>query len=107
MGVKNSSEFFGDVDYFAIAAVGRYLLTIGLCRGYPSGDGILHIGDGFLLGFALRDAAGQAGNLGDPTAVFMVGVENDLPHGLILADRGDQGSQMVPGRGCFESLGIR
>jgi hypothetical protein len=49
----------------------------------------------------LGDAAGQAGNLGDPAAIFVVGVENDLPHGLILADGGNRGSQMVRAGGCF------
>jgi hypothetical protein len=87
-GSKKISKFFWNINYFAITAVWGDLMTAGFGCGYPGGDGILHVGDSFLLGFALRDAAGKAGNLGDPAAVFVVGLENDLPHGLILASYG-------------------
>jgi len=36
----------------------------------PAGDGFLNIGEGFLLVFALRDAAGQRGAFDDNPAVF-------------------------------------
>jgi hypothetical protein len=48
-------------------------------------DGFLHVGQRGILRFALGDAAGQAGALGDPKAIFPA-IDENLPHTFIVAD---------------------
>ena len=48
-------------------------------------DGFLHIGQRGILRFALGDAAGQAGALGDPKAIFPA-IDENLSHTFIMPD---------------------
>jgi len=48
-------------------------------------DGFLHVGQRGILRFALGDAAGQAGALGDPKAIFPA-IDENLSHTFIMPD---------------------
>jgi len=48
-------------------------------------DGFLHVGQRVFLRCALGDAAGQAGALGDPKAIFPA-IDENLSHTFIMAD---------------------
>lgn len=48
-------------------------------------DGFLDVGQRGILRFALGDAAGQAGALGDPKAIFPA-IDENLSHTFIMAD---------------------
>ena len=63
-------------------------------------DGFLHVGQRGILRFALGDAAGQAGALGDPKAIFPA-IDENLSHAFIMPDSDwleiDLGSAKVVG----------
>ena len=48
-------------------------------------DGFLDVGQRGILRFALGDAAGQAGAVGDPKAIFPA-IDENLSHRFIIAD---------------------
>ncbi len=48
-------------------------------------DGFLDVGQRGILRFALGDAAGQAGALGDPEAIFPA-IDENLSHTFIMPD---------------------
>ena len=48
-------------------------------------DGFLDVGQRGILRFALADAAGQAGALGDPETIFPA-IDENLPHTFIMSD---------------------
>ena len=48
-------------------------------------DGFLDVGQRGILRLALGDAAGQAGALGDPKAIFPA-IDENLSHRFIIAD---------------------
>ena len=48
-------------------------------------DGFLDVGQRGILRFALGDAAGQAGALGDPEAIFPA-IDENLSHTFIMSD---------------------
>ena len=50
-------------------------------------DGFLDVGQRGILRFALGDAAGQAGALGDPEAIFPA-IDENLSHTFIMPDSG-------------------
>ena len=62
-------------------------------------DGFLHVGQRGILRFALGDAAGQAGALGDPKAIFPA-IDENLSHTFIMPD--SDGS----GRNPMAALGL-
>ena len=51
-------------------------------------DGFPHIGQRSILRFALGKAAGQAGALGDPKAIFPA-IDENLSHTFIIPDSED------------------
>ena len=61
-------------------------------------DGFLHVGQHGILRFALGDAAGQAGALGDPKAIFPATDEN-LSHTFIMPDSDGDREKAMAGLG--------
>jgi hypothetical protein len=58
-------------------------------------DGFLHIGQRGILRFPLGDAAGQAGALGDPKAIFPA-IDENLSHTFIMPDSVGSGRNPWP-----------
>jgi len=64
-------------------------------------DGLLDVGQSGILRFALGDAAGKAGALGDPEAIFPA-IDENLSHRLIMPDSEADGR---PRGNSFEQRG--
>ena len=66
--------------------------------GHVRLDGFLHVGQRGILRFALGDAAGQAGALGDPKAIFPA-IDENLPHRFIMTDSDGDKEKTTAGAG--------
>ena len=63
----------------------RHRQVIDLQGAHVRLDGLLDVGQRGILRFALGDAAGQAGALGDPKAIFPA-IDKNLSHTFIMSD---------------------
>lgn len=82
MAKKHLSCLWKDADLH-IERIDRDRHAHLLRSGNPRLNSISNVFESLFPGFALADATGKAGNLSDPTAIFMVWVKNYLSQSCI------------------------